>query len=561
MWKLHAPCLFAVALWSALPAPARAWTDTTVEHVDARIEIDRSARARVSLDVQLRVQHGWLEAFELDGLDPDLEIDPTSGPWMRDEAGLLLEPRIEVRSGGRIVYSFRRRHAPGRGSLRAGATYSTSLAGTATHAGDGMLRLAWTLPGWRSGIETPEIVIVAPAGSVPFIAEEDAATVSVTREERDGMTWLTHRRVHLPRTREWTLYVDVPQDALDPAVAPIEQVAPPLRSRVGQEDTAPSGPLPIASLLLGLLAWSSIAARARDLARRRLDARPLLPLAAAWRGALALGAAGAAALLADTEPLVALAALGTAALATLERARPLLRAPRLGSFRRPSRELASRARRALWLERVGLGAWLDLSRAPGAALAISIVALAIVQLHAGAPAELAVVAALALAVLGAPRRADARDPLAVLASLCALARRWRARLDDPPFALSPVVHVDVRGEPQDARMRVVWPETPRGLLRADITACSDGSLVLLLVAREGTPTDRALELALPGAELTRAPRRVVRRVPLDGGLAATIAPITRALAECPTELAAPRAPLSSDATIHELAPSGRAATA
>ena len=133
-------------------------------------------------------------------------------------------------------------------------------------------------------------------------------------------------------------------------------------------------------------------------------------------------------------------------------------------------------------------------------------------------------------------------PAIDLARLADVARGLRADLDGRPHALSLVLHTDVRGVAQDARLRIVLPAVPKGLLRLDIArayraerASWTGSEVLLVVSRAGSSADRALAEALPDAEILDAgPRRVARQIAL-GDPAATLAPILHALAACPVD--------------------------
>src|SRR5690606_36040581 len=106
----------------------------------------------------------------------------------------------------------------------------------------------------------------------------------------------------------------------------------------------------------------------------------------------------------------------------------------------------------------------------------------------------------------------------------------------------PVLHTDVRGEVQDARLRVMLPSTPKGLLRVDVVLASrkdrggwSSEPVLLVVAREGSPADRALEQRFAGARVGSAPRRVARQVAIAPDLAGTLAPLLECLAGYPVE--------------------------
>jgi len=69
---------------------------------------------------------------------------------------------------------------------------------------------------------------------------------------------------------------------------------------------------------------------------------------------------------------------------------------------------------------------------------------------------------------------------------------------------------------------------------------------LLVVTREGSPADRALEERFPGTTIDRAPRRVARQLPMHD-LAPALAPVLEALAACPVEQPLAReAPAAAD---------------
>ncbi len=101
------------------------------------------------------------------------------------------------------------------------------------------------------------------------------------------------------------------------------------------------------------------------------------------------------------------------------------------------------------------------------------------------------------AMLDAPRVRRAEPPLASLSRLLAFASRARVALGEgPPIALMPVVHLDVRGVPQDARLRLAHAHA-EGVLRADVVVRTRSlrgpRFGLLVVTARGTAIDDALE--------------------------------------------------------------------
>lgn len=170
------------ALFAA--APARAWTDAAVRSVQARVELRPDASARITLTATVRVHGGWLEGLELAGLDPDLVLDETAPPFALDAEGQRYEPRAEVLAGGRVLLAFGRRGAPRRGTITVTIAYTTSLAHRATEPleDEGLVRVRWTLPGWRSGLDGVQIEIVAPRGTRFGPRDESDTGASVATE-------------------------------------------------------------------------------------------------------------------------------------------------------------------------------------------------------------------------------------------------------------------------------------------------------------------------------------------------------------------------------------------
>jgi hypothetical protein len=546
-----AAALAAVFAAAALVAPrlASAWTDARVRRVSAHVEIAPDASTIVTLVSELHVAGGWLQSFELDGLDPALELLPDRPPSFEDATtGVALAPAVEHAGDGRIVFTFRRRHAPRRGNYVATVCYRGRA--SVEPQPDGALRVTWTLPSWRYGLDDVSITIDAPAGAVPERDEIDDGAVRMTRIDlSEGGERFVLRRAHLPRMREWPVALRIPAERMDPALrerrAAIAPPAPPSPSAASAPAPAhPFGPLAIA-LLLAACAIGRIATIAHAEREARLHPTALVPLGAGVRAATALAlAVGAGLIGARGGSAFFLAGLGGIALLALHRPADAPRAPRFGSFRPASADDIAAARRALRLSRL---APLDASTPPGAALLALIAAAPVVAwVHGALPVPLPVAtlaAALAGAILIAGHvKTRPAAPLADLARLLELAARARADLDDDRrWMLRPVLHVDVRGRAQEARLRIVLSSTPQGLVRLDVVHARrrertrwSARPVLLAVTREGSPADHALEQRFPGAQIAVAPRRVARAFPLDGAeLAATLAPVLEALAACP----------------------------
>lgn len=553
--------LAALALLTALgPGAARAWTDAAVRSVDARVVIAPDATAHVALTATVRVHGGWLEGLELAGLDPDLALDEAAPPYAIDEAGARYQPRAEVLEGGRIQLAFARR-SPRRGRLTVHIAYRTSLAHRATEPleEEGRVRVRWTLPAWRSGLDGVSIEIVAPRGSRsgPRGEGDSGASVETELEELPEATRLRWRRAHLPRTVSWAVAADVPADAMIEELrgAPTVRSMPPPAPRAA----TPVDPTPYwlgLALALGLLACAKIVS-VEALARySRSRARPLL-FAPAWMRALgAAGASAAGAWVGLGSPRVGLALFALAMLSATYLAGAPQPPSRLGAWRAADARWIRAARRS-WLRALAPSSWLDATTPLGL---VHLVLWLSLPWLLPLPLEVRLaVSVLPLSVLSTGTRAAfPPGPMDALRTLLAIARRMPTLPEG--VGLAPVVHVDVRGEVQEARVRTVLAHRPRGLLRFDLalaeTERTGGHVhepVLLVVTRASSAAEAALAEALPDVERTTSPggRRVLRVVPL-GDAARAIARVASAFGECPEAPLAIRGTAAEQETVHEL---------
>ncbi|MFW6051609.1 MAG: hypothetical protein ACODAU_10560, partial [Myxococcota bacterium] len=227
--------LLMAGAWVAAAAPARAWTEADVRAVRAEVDVAPDGGAHVQLELGVKVRRGWLEGLEVAGLDPDLELDPERPPWWipvddgdAEREPPAFEPDVRVFRDGRVQLRFIDRRSPRRGTYRAGFAYRTRL--QVEPAADDRLRLRWTLPPWRSGLDDVEVRVHAPGRAHPAKSLPDAPSgVRVTRQEDADGTTLTFRRTHLPRTVAWPVAVEVPAGAMAPGLVPEapERAAPP----------------------------------------------------------------------------------------------------------------------------------------------------------------------------------------------------------------------------------------------------------------------------------------------------------------------------------------------
>jgi hypothetical protein len=546
----RAATLLAAFLVTCAPLRARGWTDARVRSVSTEIHIASDARADVSLVARVRVDRGWLQSFEMDGLDPDLAFIPERPVTFGEENGRMLSPRVEHAGEGRVVFEFGRRSAPRRGDYIASIAYRTELARNTELDEAGHVIVRWTMPSWRYGLDDVVITIDAPHGARAVLAEGEDGTVEATHIDSAVGSRVTLHRAHLPRTREWSIAIAIPSGMMDAALrVPREIRASPVVRTAPSDDNVPRSHIAGLALFLAILALAKIFIVVRASMRSRVPPRPLLPLSAKSRSGLVIAAALGAVFYKSEPEVVALlfVVIGISAI-HLRAGTP--RPPRLGSFRVASAEELAQARRALRDERFGLAAWFDPTTIPGmisfvACSAAPLILSACHILPAPWPLACLTSALVGAILLAETRRSRPMPPLSALAHLLRLASNTRCDLEsERRWMLRPVLHTDVRGELQDARLRIVLPATPKGLLRLDVVfaiqaerAHFQNELQLLIVTREGSAADRALEERFAETRIATAPRRTARQLPLGRGLPNQLAPILDALAHCPIDQA------------------------
>ncbi len=500
-----------LALLSSWSTTAHAWTDAAVRSASARVTLsDDASSVHVDLTAQLRIDGGWLEAFELDGLDEGLVLDPDVPPtfelWERprwapaseDESAseppriipepvfvASLAPRVSVH-GSRVAMSFRRRGAPRAGLYRARVVYDAPAADYVVRSSE-HAELRWTLPAWRNGLDDVQVVLVLPPGStaVPLSEDEDAS-IDVSESESAEGEILSFTRVHLPRTQSWTIRAELPASFRLPAR---EDGASPVRD-VERAVDAERSPLAAAVfvLLLAILVVTKASLRARDAVELEATTGALVPMPQLVRTVvvLALLLGSWASLLAAPE-LFALGPvlIGLVGLHGAGRIRPEAR--RLGSFRSAWGRATERAAQADRSQRAR--SWLEPTRG-GVVVALALT-LAVACAHhfdaLSAPSAFVIGAAFVATLL------SGRALVSPHATLGALVRRARTlSVDlDLGIALAPLLHLDIRGRVQSGRLRVVLAAPLDGLVRSDLILDGD-AMRLLLVARRGSAAERSL---------------------------------------------------------------------
>lgn len=552
-----------VALIALAPASASAWTDAAVRSVHAEVRVDEQAQAHVTVTATVRVHGGWLEGLEIAGLDPDLVLDEAYEVWAEGSDGERYVPRLTL-SHERVQIAFRG-HSPRRGEVRIGFAYRTSLAhrATAPVEGEDRVRVTWTLPGWRAGLDGVEVDLYVPTGSVAGPQDVElgrGAEMSLRVEELDGQAVFHHWRAHLPRTVPWTVSADVPAEAMDPGLrgAPVVHLPPPPPSAALGPDQDPTPFWMFLPAVLALLALAQIVFVARRARRAGVGARPLLYAPALIRAVGVLVAAPSAAWLGiEGLELPAIAALVVVTLcaAHLRGERPA--ASKLGAWRPVDARWLRAARRARWGWLLHPASLLDVTTPLGALHAAAW--LAAPWLAPSLPVTFDV--ALLAAVLPAPifltgtRLAFTRPATDSLASLLSFARHLK-RLPEG-VALRPVMHVSADGDVQDVRLRTVLEHRPDGLLRLDVAIAHRGHAggwsaapVWLVLTRADSPADAALAALGLDGDASRGGRRVVRCVEIEDAM--FLDRVVAALADCPAARVVPRGVAAPLETVRDL---------
>jgi hypothetical protein len=523
---------------------ARAWTETDIQSVAAEVSLRPDGGARVVLAVMVRVRRGWLEGLEVTGLDPHLVLDPAAPPrWQpvfpaeededaRAAAPPAIEPEVQVH-GGRLQLTFPRRSAPRPGTYRATVTYFTTVTGERAR-GDRM-RIGWTLPAWRSGLDDVTVRVHGPPGTRAAAGAVSApSNVTVTRAEEDGTAVVTFHRTHLPRTLAWRVDVEVPARAMEDAVAHAASAgaaASASPSSHGHETPplSPAWPWPLALLALGI-ALGKLLATGRACRGRRVPCAGLVPLPRGLRAAACVGATMAAIPLYAAAPVAGVLLL--AALPVLVWERPPATSappPGLGAFRRAGRRDLGRTRHQAWRDRLAPAALLDAGSPLGAlvlASATAAVWAACLRWASPGPWALAhlVLTLLPLGLAASPRVLP-RTPEQRLALLHRFATRLRWDLvAGPPLALAFRIYEGPEGRWEDARLRCELAQPAEGVVHLDVAVAherSGGELrsepVLLAVTRTGSPADERLAAALRGAARMTAPGGRTAHVLAFGG--------------------------------------------
>ena len=514
--------VIGVAPW-LITAPAKAWTETQVRSVSAHVAVEDGGTAWVCLRLAVQVRGGWLEGLELAGLDPDLSLPEEKPPTMIPEDGSAakITPVTAVHPGGRITLEFDQRNAPRRGDYELQVLYRTTLVQEPTPHDQHRVLTAWTLPGWRSGLDGVTIEITAPAGAEVVMDEDLAIDREVLRLET--ATFFRFRRAHLPRTNRWTVTISQPEQQTPASVG---SSAPATGLDLADAAGAPSRPFPSTQVtptdgasvspwadvqpwwfaFVALLALTLGGAKHRLLARHArtvgVDLVPALPLPPRLRWLVAVIAGICAPAAATIDTSLAMVMMATTVLMALSRPRRGVRPPAPGAFRKTRRSDLRRARRAVAGERWLVPGALDIFSPGGAVLVVAAIGAVAFALPPLAPGSHLMLIWLLVPMAIGSRWEFPPSPAEQLVELHQSAPEIcnQLRAAGRTNRLGLMVHETGTGRWQTVRLRVLrYVTSGPGLLRVEVAWGSRPSLgyhgrtpTILVQCRPGTAFDRRL---------------------------------------------------------------------
>ncbi|WP_437753323.1 hypothetical protein [Sorangium sp. So ce1389] len=393
----------------AFALPARAWVEVHVAGDDVRLAVDRAGAATVEHKVTLKVSGGPLRALDIQGVDPDAQLDQGSYavPLKAAEASSLasatpveielLPPDIRPRADGTLRPPALRARFDGKGLSRGVFVlffrYRTDLMKRGLIQKDGpSSRVAWTGPLWDDGYDSARLTVELPAApDEPRVDEAPEAgdgaealaapmTLSTLRRslDKDELELL---RPYAPKGEpiRWAVRADA--RAFQPAPAAATPAADTLGRLADAAAASPDRSRTVylaAGVVLFAIYSALVALKAREHERLARAAgvapRPLVPIPLAPRAALAGLAlvAGVALelLLRDGTAGAALVAAATA-LAAHRTPRPERAG---GALRRPGKWLPVAEAEAFREPPRVRGVYLDVTTRAGKALLVALLA-------------------------------------------------------------------------------------------------------------------------------------------------------------------------------------------
>ncbi|WP_437619990.1 hypothetical protein [Sorangium sp. So ce1151] len=530
----------------AFALPARAWVEVHVAGDDVRLAIDRAGAATVEHKVTLKISGGPLRALDIQGVDPDAQLDQGSYavPLKAAEASSLasatpveielLPPDVRPRADGTLRPPALRARFDGKGLSRGVFVlffrYRTDLVKRGLIQKDGpSSRVAWTGPLWDDGYDSARLTVELPAApDEPRIDEAPEAgdgaealaapmTLSTLRRslDKDELELL---RPYAPKGEPLRWAVRADARAFQPAPAATTPAADTLGRLADAAAASPDRSRTVylaAGVVLFAIYSALVALKAREHERLARAAgvapRPLVPIPLAPRAALAGLAlvAGVALelLLRDGTAGAALVAAATA-LAAHRTPRPERAG---GALRRPGKWLPVAEAEAFREPPRVRGVYLDVTTRAGKALLVALLAALGGGVYAAARVSpyhahlLALDATALLAIFCTGRLAELpADPAArPVAFLRDVARRVRRSLGAPASAdlRAPKASASAAAAPKGPA--VAAAKAPGAAARATASAAARGAAAateLRVVGRlripDGSPDADELRLGL-----------------------------------------------------------------
>ncbi len=511
---LRLSLILAIALASfATPGSARAWTDATVRSARAEVALTGDGRAHVTMWARVRVDGGWLEGMELEGLDEDAVLDPEHPLTFRDVNGLALPVIVTPRDGGRVSLRFARRSAPRRGEYDIDVAWTTGLSGSRA-LDTTTLEAHWVFPAWRYGLDAVEVRWIVPAGSAPLPAGEFTAPVEVQTQPvpaddllgASDRIAISYQRAHLPRTSDWDTVVHVPRALwphaagadvdveLDPVPVPVVRDASPSGTTASVAAASSDQPTRTRWLIFtSLLALAALLKRADLDVRARRVRQSVRWLLATPRSihvllSLVVAALGALTFALEWDASACLVASALLVAATWQRAAIDPPRPRVMPLSAVSTDERVRAERAGYLEWLGLGSLVEPTRLG----LVSASAAMLLAFDSDAPSRLFAALFVALVVSGSRARL-AISSASTLRRLSQVVRSVRLDLGAPFVSMRLLGRGAI--DPSDVRVHVgLADEGARARLLLDLRVeiVATESLALRIAAREETGADLAL---------------------------------------------------------------------
>ncbi|WP_437924941.1 hypothetical protein WMF37_38840 [Sorangium sp. So ce291] len=306
----------------AFALPARAWVEVHVAGDDVRLAIDRAGAATVEHKVTLKVSGGPLRALDIQGVDPDAQLDQGSYavPLKAAEASSLasampveielLPPDVRPRADGTLRPPALRARFDGKGLSRGVFVlffrYRTDLMKRGLIQKDGpSSRVAWAGPLWDDGYDSARLTVELPgAPDEPRIDEAPEAgdgaealaapmTLSTLRRslDKDELELL---RPYAPKGEQVRWAVRADARAFQPAPAAVTPAADTLGRLADAAAASPDRSRTVylaAGVVLFAIYSALVALKAREHERLARAAgvapRPLVPIPLAPRAALA----------------------------------------------------------------------------------------------------------------------------------------------------------------------------------------------------------------------------------------------------------------------------------